>query len=247
ATAGTYARYVNGTMPRDFSPCGEVIRRDAPMLMRQMNKLYYYVSELHEPPHEVLLVPFHRSGAPVGTVWIVRHDDSGGFDAEDLRIVKTLTRFAGAAVESVGKVRSLTASNKEMQEVDTRKEQFMASLAHEMRNPLGAIGLGLEVVKRRGDDAERRGAAIASMERQLAQLTALVSDITDVAAVRSGKLALTLASVSIEEIVANALETQIHTGPWAHCGRRVQSRRRCRDNHQRFRNRTRSSCAGQNF
>ncbi|WP_431256280.1 GAF domain-containing protein [Roseateles chitinivorans] len=128
ATAGTYSCYLNGTMPRDFSPCGEVVRRNSAVLMRHMSKLYEYVSQLHEPPHEVLLVPFQHRGTPVGTVWVVSHDDQRGFDGEDLRVVQNLTRFAGAAVESVDLVKQLT-------ELDARKDRFMALLAHEMRTP----------------------------------------------------------------------------------------------------------------
>ncbi|MDM0078489.1 GAF domain-containing sensor histidine kinase [Variovorax sp. J2P1-59] len=207
ATAGTYACYLNGTMPYDFSPCGEVVKRNAPVLMREMHKLYAYVSELHKAPHEVLLVPFHRDGVPVGTVWIVHHNDEQLFDAGDLRIVQKLTRFAGAAVDHARHLQRLSHANEVMREVDLRKDQFMAVLAHEMRNPLGTISLGMQVIKRAGDDPQRRVATIASVERQVNQLSSLVRDMTDAAAIRNGKLTLYVSNVCVQQLIASAIET----------------------------------------
>ncbi|WP_431256281.1 sensor histidine kinase [Roseateles chitinivorans] len=62
------------------------------------------------------------------------------------------------------------------------------------------------MIKRTGDDAGRRSNMVASLERQVGQLTSLVRDMTDVSAVRSGKLSLNKIVVSMHEIVASALE-----------------------------------------
>ncbi|QSX73831.1 GAF domain-containing sensor histidine kinase [Lysobacter arenosi] len=213
ATAGTYSRYINGTMPWDFSPCGEVVRRDAPILMREMQKLYAYVKELNEPPHEVLLVPFRHRGAPVGTVWVVSHDERKHFDSEDLRIVQTLTRFAAAGVETAGLVKHLSAANAAQADEladhakrDASKDRFMALLAHEMRTPLSAISLNAQLIKRVGGDAGRRDAAVAILERQTRFMTALIRDMTDVVAIREGKLSLSMAAIAIQDVVAGALD-----------------------------------------
>jgi signal transduction histidine kinase len=109
ATAGEYARYMRGTMPRHFSPCGEVLHRAQPLLMRDMVRAYPYVDMLHAPPSEVLLVPFAKDGVLVGTVWVVGHSADHAFDAEDLRIVKSLAVFASAVSGTVGLVRDLVA------------------------------------------------------------------------------------------------------------------------------------------
>ncbi|WP_396614754.1 ATP-binding protein [Lysobacter soli] len=212
ATAGSYTDYLGQTMPWDFSPCGEVIRRDTAILMHDMRRLYAYVDGLPLPPHEVLLVPFHRNNAPIGTVWVVRHDDDRPFDLEDLRVVQTLTRFAGAAVDNIRTVQDL-ARNSALQAAelahrlrqDAHKDRFIAVLAHEMRTPLTAIGLGLQIIKTSSDPAQKE-AAIATMERQTGQLTTLVRDMTDVVAIREGKLALFLTPVVLQEPVTAAAE-----------------------------------------
>lgn len=119
ATAGEYARYLRGTMPRDFSPCGEVLRRAEPLLMCDMVRAYPYVDMLHAPPAEVLLVPFAKAGTLVGTIWIVGHSSGHTFDEEDLRIVKSLAVFASAVSATVGLVQDLVA----------REAQFSTELA----------------------------------------------------------------------------------------------------------------------
>jgi signal transduction histidine kinase/ActR/RegA family two-component response regulator len=107
ATTGEYARYVSGTMPRDFSPCGEVLHRGTPLLMRDLRRIYPYVDAMHAPPANALLVPFAEDGRLVGTIWVLHHDAEADFDSEDLRIVSSLSVFASAVNATVGLVRQL--------------------------------------------------------------------------------------------------------------------------------------------
>jgi len=109
ATAGEYARYANGTMPRHFSPCGEVLRQGRPLLMRQVGLAYPYVGQLHASPDNALLVPFAEGGRLIGTVWVVNHDAARDFDTEDVRIVSSLSVFASAVNSTVGLMRQLQA------------------------------------------------------------------------------------------------------------------------------------------
>lgn len=128
ATAGEYSRYVRGTMPRDFSPCGEVLKRAEPLLMRDMVRAFPYVEKLHAPPTEVLLVPFANNGKLVGTVWIVGHNPRQAFDEEDLRVVKSLAVFASAVSTTVNMVRDLAAResqfSRELEISEQRREQL---------------------------------------------------------------------------------------------------------------------------
>lgn len=112
ATAGEYSRYLNGTMPRDFSPCGRVVARSDAILMQDPIKAFPYIEALHAPAREVLLVPYFLDGIAVGTVWVVHHDHQQ-FDREDLRVLRVITNFASAAMRSsglIGSPRSLKAA-----------------------------------------------------------------------------------------------------------------------------------------
>jgi signal transduction histidine kinase len=95
AAAGAWSHYVGGFMSRDASPCGTVLDRNAPMLMTRPQR-HYVITGLPAIV-EVLLVPIHGEGRPVGTLWIIAHDETRKFDAEDHRIMTNLSRFAATA------------------------------------------------------------------------------------------------------------------------------------------------------
>jgi len=198
ATTGEFSRYVKGTMPRNFSPCGSVVAKNEAMVMREPVKVFPYIESLHAPVREVLLVPFHREGKPIGTVWVVYHDDRT-FDAEDMRIMRVLTNFAGAAMQSV-------ALASYLREVDRHKDNFLALLAHEIRNPLGSISLAARVLSRAQGDVSGHQKTIDTIQKQTRQLSTLVDDITDVVSIRSGKLKLLRERTTAQEILSMALE-----------------------------------------
>ncbi|MBE7367724.1 GAF domain-containing protein [Ramlibacter pallidus] len=100
ATAGEFSRYVNGTMPRDFSPCGATVDGGRPLIMRDPVRYYAYISQLHTPVRTVLLVPFRREGRSVGTVWVAAHDERKSFTDAEVRFVENLGRFASDVLDS---------------------------------------------------------------------------------------------------------------------------------------------------
>jgi signal transduction histidine kinase len=89
---------------------------------------------------------------------------------------------------------------------DRRKDEFLATLAHELRNPLAPIANGLAILKRADDDAPMRQATRAMMERQVAQMVRLIDDLLDVSRITTGKLQLRRERVELGGIVRNALE-----------------------------------------
>jgi signal transduction histidine kinase len=100
----------------------------------------------------------------------------------------------------------------QLAEADRRKDQFLALLGHELRNPLAPIMAGLELLRQRFavsdasvDDAMRRTRDI--IERQSQHLARLVDDLLDISRISSGKIELRKALVSIQEIVDHAVST----------------------------------------
>jgi signal transduction histidine kinase/ActR/RegA family two-component response regulator len=89
---------------------------------------------------------------------------------------------------------------------DQRKDEFLATLAHELRNPLAPMSNALHLMKR-GDATEPvRDWSLAVMQRQLLQMTRLVDDLLDVARISQGKVALQRQVVDAREVIRNALE-----------------------------------------
>lgn len=95
----------------------------------------------------------------------------------------------------------------QLSEADRRKDEFLATLAHELRNPLAPIRMGLELMKISGNDLEVIDETRETLERQTKQLIALVDDLMDVSRVTRGKLQLRKAEVPLADIVASAVET----------------------------------------
>jgi CheY-like chemotaxis protein len=96
--------------------------------------------------------------------------------------------------------------NAELQENNRRKDEFLAMLGHELRNPMAAIAGALEVM-RRSHDASAAARARAIIDRQASQLARLVDDLLDVSRVSQGKIVLRPAVVNVATIVQNAIET----------------------------------------
>jgi signal transduction histidine kinase len=94
----------------------------------------------------------------------------------------------------------------EMAEVDRQKDEFLAVLAHELRNPLAPLVTGLELLRRApaGADVVVRETH-QRMTRQVYNLRRLVDDLLDVSRVRSGRIELRRGCVSVQEIVDNAV------------------------------------------
>jgi signal transduction histidine kinase len=115
-----------------------------------------------------------------------------------------------AAAELERKVRErteeLARANAALLDADRRKDEFLATLAHELRNPLAPIRNALEILRLANDagDAVRRQRE--RLERQVAQLVRLVDDLLDVSRITTGKLRLTVEPLTIQEVVEAALD-----------------------------------------
>ncbi|MDB5940363.1 MAG: domain S-box protein [Polaromonas sp.] len=91
-------------------------------------------------------------------------------------------------------------------EADRRKTVFLATLAHELRNPLAPITAGLAMVRMQGDPA-RASQTLDMVGRQVGQMVILVDDLLDIARIGGGKLELKKELVELQSIVSVAIET----------------------------------------
>jgi signal transduction histidine kinase/CheY-like chemotaxis protein len=91
-------------------------------------------------------------------------------------------------------------------QADRRKDEFLATLAHELRNPLAPIRTGLDILRIRSGDADATRRATDIMERQLRQMVRLVDDLLDVSRINTGKFAIKIGRVELKAVVNDALE-----------------------------------------
>jgi PAS domain S-box-containing protein len=127
-------------------------------------------------------------------------------------------RFGGAAHRKVAVLFNDITERKRMEddlrqlaadlsEGDRRKDEFLAMLAHELRNPLAPIRNGLQVMRLAKDNEEEVERSRSMMERQLDQMVRLVDDLMDVSRISRGKLELKLEKVVLAKVVESAVET----------------------------------------
>ena len=103
--------------------------------------------------------------------------------------------------------RELSEKVAELAAADRRKNEFLATLAHELRNPLAPLRHGLQLLHLAEDDAAIRRQAREMMERQLRQMVRLVDDLLDVSRITSKKLRLRKEPIDVAAAIQSAVET----------------------------------------
>jgi signal transduction histidine kinase/ActR/RegA family two-component response regulator len=104
-------------------------------------------------------------------------------------------------------LRSCEAAAQQLAQADARKNQFLAMLGHELRNPLAPIRNAVKIMKQRGFDDVDLCWAQDVVDHQVRQMAQLVDDMLDISRVISGKVRLQREAVDVATIVAYALET----------------------------------------
>jgi len=118
-------------------------------------------------------------------------------------------RLVGMATDVTDRKRTedaLRQSEATLREADRRKDEFLAMLAHELRNPLAPIRTGLEVIRLAGNTSEAVERARSMMERQVGHMVRLVDDLLDVSRITSGKMRLQRQPSALATLVGNAME-----------------------------------------
>jgi len=137
-----------------------------------------------------------RGGQVVGMIsthWRQPHQPS----ERDWRLFDILVRQAADLIER-------RRAEEALREADRRKDEFIAMLSHELRNPLAPIRNVVSLLKE--DAPELRAQACGILERQVAHLVRLVDDLLDVSRVTRGMLGLQTCEVELAAVVANAVE-----------------------------------------
>lgn len=142
--------------------------------------------------------PLHAGETRLGTLCFAsRRKDA--FAADEQELLGTLARYATSALQRLRHIES-------MHESDRRKDEFLAMLAHELRDPLAPLANVLELIKHSHGDTQVLGMAQETMERQLGHLVHLVDDLLDVARITRGQLQLDRKPVELSAAMDQAAE-----------------------------------------
>ena len=145
-------------------------------------------------------VPLRVRGKVMGVLTFIVAESGHLYDATDLAVANDLASRAAIAVEN-------SQLYRELRDADRQKDEFLATLAHELRNPLAPIRNGLQVLRLAGGGGEIVDEARAMMERQLGQMVRLVDDLLDISRITRNKLELRKERVAFATVVHSAVET----------------------------------------
>ena len=120
---------------------------------------------------------------------------------------RTARELAQRREELEAMVASLRAAQWRLEAADRQKDEFLAMLAHELRNPLTPIGNACELLARMFPEHGDAQTMVGMIRRQVTQLTRLVDDLLDVSRITQRRIELKRDTVDVDEVVAHAVET----------------------------------------
>jgi signal transduction histidine kinase/DNA-binding response OmpR family regulator len=147
-----------------------------------------------------LVLPLQARGRTLGTLALARTHTDREYTTAELALVEDLAGRAAIAMDNARLYESI-------READQRKNEFLAMLAHELRNPLAPIRNAVELFRLHDLEKPQLQFAREVVERQVQLLVRLVDDLLDVSRITRGKVTLQKELVSVADVVARAIET----------------------------------------
>ena len=151
-------------------------------------------------PRTVLIVPLFARGRTLGAITLALCGDRRRYGPEDLALASDLAGRAAIAIDNARLYRDVQENNR-------RKNEFLAMLAHELRNPLAPIRNAVEILRMLDIPEPNLQWANDVIARQVEHLVRLVDDLLDISRITGGKIQLRMEPVDVSVAVARAVET----------------------------------------
>ncbi len=159
--------------------------------------------------------PLHRHGKAVGALTLYARR-IGVFDSAETGLIEALCADLSYALTAIDQEReraqmeeALRAANARLLAADQHKNEFIAALSHELRNPLAPIRNSLFVLDRVAPDSEQAKRAREIIGRQTEQMARLVDDLLDVTRISHNKIQLQHAPLDLNDLVARAVDDHL--------------------------------------
>ena len=133
--------------------------------------------------------------------FVVAGSQQPGFPAQTDRLL------LGVGANQATVVLQHKRSEAALQETDRRKDEFLAILAHELRNPLAPLRNALQLLQLAGGDRQTVEQTVGIMDRQLQQMVRLIDDLLDISRITRGKIELRKERVELAAVIRDAVET----------------------------------------
>ena len=170
--AGSFAQYLDGRTPRDYSPCGTCLDAGRPQIYQVTQPYYDYLGVRAEPILDGLLIPWSNEFLR-GTLWAVSHRSEQEFNYDDYELLSSLSDFASIILRHQHQQKLLNASER------ARGVAEMADrLAHRINNPLQSLTNTIFLARCGGVEVE---AYLAQAEQDLKRLSDQVAKLLNTA------------------------------------------------------------------
>jgi PAS domain S-box-containing protein len=157
-------------------------------------------------PHQSdVFVPIRVKDRPVGGFFVIWWTARRTFSEGEIRLLEGISDLAGIFLENAQLYREAAEANR-------AKDEFLATLSHELRNPLGAIANAVAALERRGGGEEAATRLRQIIHRQTHHLTRLVDDLLDVARAAAGKIALARQPVDLSAVAGGCVRSLRESG-----------------------------------
>jgi signal transduction histidine kinase/DNA-binding response OmpR family regulator len=147
-----------------------------------------------------MIVPLVARGHSLGVITFSASESGRRYGLDDLNLAEDLARRAAAAIDNA-------CLFHEIQEAGRLKDEFLAMLAHELRNPLAAISYADYMLEEIGSQDGRVARLRSTISRQTAHLARLVDDLLDISRITRGKIELRKEPVDLGAVIRQAVET----------------------------------------
>jgi PAS domain S-box-containing protein len=149
--------------------------------------------------------PLRRGGVAIGSLTLYAHEP-GTFGPEQTGLLEALGADISYALDMMAQAAALRESEQRLREADRRKNEFLAVLSHELRNPLAPIRNSLHILDRAPPGSERALRTKAIIDRQVGQLVRLVDDLLDVTRISNGKIQIQRAPMDLVGLLLRTAE-----------------------------------------
>ena len=159
----------------------------------------------HFPHQSDLFAPIRIKNRPVGGFFVIWWTARRSFTEWEVRLLQGISDLAGIFLDNAQLYRETVEANR-------AKDEFLATLSHELRNPLGAITSAVAVLDRMGFGDETAGRLRKIIDRQSRHLARLVDDLLDVSRATAGKMSLHPQPLDLAEVVAGCVASLRESG-----------------------------------
>jgi PAS domain S-box-containing protein len=214
AWSGPASAYLDGIrieVDGDYGrgPSGTCIRENRPVVNDDFDSnpltLPWRAAALRHGLRASASFPLRHQGRVIATFTLYA-SEPGTFVPDEVQLIEALCADLSFALDKITQEQALKQSEQSLREADQRKNEFLAVLSHELRNPLAPVRNSLSILERPDATHEQVRRAKSILGRQIGQMARLVDDLLDVTRISRGKIRIQRAPLELAALLERAAE-----------------------------------------